>query len=153
MKGLMRRVKSRLAALHRDEQGADMIEYILVVAAIALPLLAVVIWFWKDISKWAGDLWEEAKANPPDDTSATLGEFLLSGSHRFSNRAGTRYARITSIQNVLDNCSDAGDMHVNKSSASTAAAVKVCNNRFMMTLALVRFFLFVFLPLALTLPL
>ncbi len=55
------RIKKGLLALHRDEKGADMIEYILVVAAIALPLLAVVIWFWKDISKWAGDLWDSAK--------------------------------------------------------------------------------------------
>jgi hypothetical protein len=38
-----------------------MVEYILVVAAIALPLLAVVIWFWKDISKEAADWWERAK--------------------------------------------------------------------------------------------
>jgi len=59
---MLRRIKKGLLALHRDEQGADMIEYILVVAAIALPLLAVVIWFWKDISKWAGTLWDQAKA-------------------------------------------------------------------------------------------
>ena len=38
----------KLRALHRDEQGADMVEYILIVAAVALPLLAVIIWFWKD---------------------------------------------------------------------------------------------------------
>jgi Flp pilus assembly pilin Flp len=58
---MISRIKKGLLALHRDEKGADMIEYILVVAAIALPLLAVVIWFWKDISRWAGDLWESAK--------------------------------------------------------------------------------------------
>ncbi len=58
---MLRRIKNGLLALHRDEKGADMIEYILVVAAIALPLLAVVIWFWKDISKWADQLWKDAK--------------------------------------------------------------------------------------------
>ena len=52
----------RLTALHRDQQGADMLEYILIVAAVALPLLAVIIWFWKDIASWAGQLWESAKS-------------------------------------------------------------------------------------------
>lgn len=64
------RIKNGLLALHRDEKGADMIEYILVVAAIALPLLAVVIWFWKDISKWADKLWTEAK----DETGKNPGD-------------------------------------------------------------------------------
>ena len=70
MKNVLQRVKTTLGALHRDERGADMIEYILVVAAIALPLLAVVIWFWKDISNWAKDLWTQAKGREtldPDD--------------------------------------------------------------------------------------
>ena len=66
---MLRRMRKALLALHRDEQGADMIEYILVVAAIALPLLAVVIWFWKDISKWAADLWDSAKAKQGEDPS------------------------------------------------------------------------------------
>ena len=66
---MLRRIRKGLLALHRDEQGADMIEYILVVAAIALPLLAVVIWFWKDISKFAGDLWDSAKGKQGVDPS------------------------------------------------------------------------------------
>jgi len=60
----------RLKSLHRDERGADMVEYILVIAAVALPLLLVVSWFWKDISRWAGDLWERVKAgetSSPDE--------------------------------------------------------------------------------------
>jgi len=70
MKNVLQRVKTTLGALHRDERGADMIEYILVVAAIALPLLAVVIWFWKDFSNWAKQLWTDAKGREtldPDD--------------------------------------------------------------------------------------
>ncbi len=58
---LVSRLKCRLAALHRDQRGADMLEYILIVAAIALPLLAVIIWFWKDISQWAKDAYEAVK--------------------------------------------------------------------------------------------
>jgi Flp pilus assembly pilin Flp len=59
---MLRRLKDTLLALHRDEKGADMVEYILIVAAVALPLVAVMIWFWKDISAWAGDLWEEVRS-------------------------------------------------------------------------------------------
>lgn len=59
---MISRIKKTLLALHRDEKGADMVEYILVVAAIALPLLAVIIWFWKDITSWAKGLWENAKS-------------------------------------------------------------------------------------------
>jgi Flp pilus assembly pilin Flp len=61
MKQLTRRIKRGLAALHRDEGGADMVEYILVMAAIALPIVAIVIWFRDDIADWAKGLWEEAK--------------------------------------------------------------------------------------------
>lgn len=69
---MLKTVARKLQALHRDEQGADMVEYILIVAAIALPVLALVIWFWKDISIWAATLWDSAKsqrgADPHDLT-------------------------------------------------------------------------------------
>lgn len=61
MKGMLSRVKRELQSLYRDEQGADMIEYILIVAAIALPLIAVIIWFWKDISNWTKEKYENIK--------------------------------------------------------------------------------------------
>jgi len=48
-------IGKKLKALHSDERGADMVEYVLIVAAVALPLLAVIIWFWHDISKWVGE--------------------------------------------------------------------------------------------------
>jgi Flp pilus assembly pilin Flp len=60
----MKRVWNTLKALHHDEQGADMVEYILVIAAIALPLMAVAIWFSKDIWAYAKDLWTNIKGNP-----------------------------------------------------------------------------------------
>ena len=69
---LVSRVKRRLCALHRDDQGAEMVEYMLIVAAVALPLMAVVIWFWKDIARWVGETWKEIKepgyeGTEPDD--------------------------------------------------------------------------------------
>lgn len=64
------RIRKRLRALHRDDGGADMVEYILLIAAVALPLLAVLIYFWKDISERVGtlwsDLWGEAQEGMPD---------------------------------------------------------------------------------------
>lgn len=36
---------SKVKALHEDQQGATMVEYVLIFAAIALPLLAVLIFF------------------------------------------------------------------------------------------------------------
>ena len=50
-----------LSELHRDEQGADMVEYVLIIAAIALPLLGVLIWFWGDIKEWIIELYEDIK--------------------------------------------------------------------------------------------
>ena len=67
MKGMLSKVKRELESLYRDEQGADMIEYILIVAAIALPLVAVIIWFWKDISNWTKARYDDLKG---DSTSA-----------------------------------------------------------------------------------
>jgi Flp pilus assembly pilin Flp len=55
-------MKKWIKALHRDEKGADMVEYVLIVAAVALPLLAVIIWFWKDISKWIGEVYAGIRA-------------------------------------------------------------------------------------------
>ena len=70
-KATLKRLRERAKALHRDERGADMLEYMLIVAAVALPLLFVVIWFWKDIKTWAQDLWTGAKGRAesgiPDD--------------------------------------------------------------------------------------
>ncbi len=51
----------KLKKLHRDEQGADMVEYILMIAAVALPLLGVLIWFWKDISRWVGEVYNNIR--------------------------------------------------------------------------------------------
>ena len=58
---MIKKLKSRLLALHRDEQGADMVEYILIIAAIGLPLLGVIIWFWKDIKEWMKDLYGQVQ--------------------------------------------------------------------------------------------
>jgi Flp pilus assembly pilin Flp len=66
---LWKTVGRRLQALHRDEQGADLIEYILIVAAIALPLLGVIIYYRKDIAEWVRGQYEEVKTESGDTTT------------------------------------------------------------------------------------
>lgn len=61
VKAMVQRMGRALRALHADERGADMVEYILIFAAVSLPLLGVLIWYWKDISTWASHLWEQAQ--------------------------------------------------------------------------------------------
>ena len=68
---MLRRIGKRLKALHADEQGADMVEYVLIVAAVALPLLAVIIWFWKDISRWVDEVYSDIKDNTRNAVRAT----------------------------------------------------------------------------------
>jgi len=60
---MLKSIKRTLLALHRDEQGADMVEYILIIAAVGLPLLAVILWFWHDISKVAKSWWDAIKGS------------------------------------------------------------------------------------------
>ena len=70
---MVRWMGRKLIALHKDEQGADMVEYVLIVAAVALPLLAVIIWFWKDISGWVGEAYSEIRSGTAETDPRTLG--------------------------------------------------------------------------------
>jgi Flp pilus assembly pilin Flp len=56
-----------LKNLHNDEQGADLIEYILIVAAVALPLLGVLIWYKNDIMEWITGQYEDVKSGNVDE--------------------------------------------------------------------------------------
>ena len=38
-----------------------MVEYILIVAAVGLPLLAVIIWFWHDIAEAVDNWWGQIR--------------------------------------------------------------------------------------------
>jgi len=66
---MLKAISDKVRALHNDEQGADMVEYILIVAAIALPVLGIVIWFWKDFAKWANELWMRGKGQTGQNPS------------------------------------------------------------------------------------
>ncbi|MHC4986140.1 MAG: Flp family type IVb pilin [Planctomycetota bacterium] len=53
---MLTRLRRTALALHRDDRGADMVEYVLIIAGIALPLLGVIIFFWSDIKDWVFEL-------------------------------------------------------------------------------------------------
>lgn len=53
----LKRIGKMLKRLHRDERGADMVEYILIVLMIALPLLGVAIIFRNEIASMVKSAW------------------------------------------------------------------------------------------------
>ncbi|MCL2701718.1 MAG: hypothetical protein FWE88_08495 [Phycisphaerae bacterium] len=62
---MVKRMRDALVRFHKDEGGIDMVEYVLLIAIVALPLLAVVIYFWKDIARWVGELWGKIREETP----------------------------------------------------------------------------------------
>jgi len=61
MSNAIRNFAAVAKSLYRDEQGANMVEYILIIAAVALPLLAVVLWYRNEISEWASEKWNDIR--------------------------------------------------------------------------------------------
>ena len=47
-----------LKRFHKDERGAEGVEIVLILAAVALPLLALLIAFRKKINAWVNEIWE-----------------------------------------------------------------------------------------------
>ena len=61
----VRRALGLLRALDRDERGADMVEYILLVAVIALPLLAVIIYYRDRIRDLLASMFGDVESRAP----------------------------------------------------------------------------------------
>jgi len=59
----MKKFIEKLKKLHTDQQGADLIEYVLIIAAIALPVLLLIIFFKDDLKAWIVEEYEEVKDN------------------------------------------------------------------------------------------
>lgn len=62
-KGGLRKV---LLQLHRDERGADMLEKLLIVAALVLPLLAILILFGTQLKDWLAEQWAKIMGESDD---------------------------------------------------------------------------------------
>ncbi len=58
---LLRRTKSALLSVHRNEQGAEGIEKLLILAAIALPLLGLLLFFRDELWNWVEGIWENVR--------------------------------------------------------------------------------------------
>ena len=67
VKHLLKRSLGRLRQLHRDQQGADMVEYILLVAVVALPLLAVIIYYRDKIRDLLADMFGDIESDATMD--------------------------------------------------------------------------------------
>ena len=61
---MLGKMKKALLALHKDEGGADMVEYVLLVALIGLPVLGIIWYFSKDyIWPWLEETWRNMAGN------------------------------------------------------------------------------------------
>ena len=59
----MKALLNILKKAHQSEQGSEAIEKIMILAAIALPLLALLIYFRKDLQQWLADQTSQVKSD------------------------------------------------------------------------------------------
>lgn len=52
-----------IAKLHNDDRGAEGLEKLLIIGAIALPLLGLLILFRNSISEWVSGIWGTVKSD------------------------------------------------------------------------------------------
>jgi Flp pilus assembly pilin Flp len=57
----MKKITQVLVRLWKDEQGAEGLEKLLIIAAIVLPLLGLLIVFRQNIGQWVSDLWNSIR--------------------------------------------------------------------------------------------
>lgn len=55
------RVRRLLARLHADEQGAEGLEKLLIIAAIVIPLLGLLIVFRNELTEWVRGGWDDIR--------------------------------------------------------------------------------------------
>eukprot|EP00752_Nemacystus_decipiens_P016823 g15055.t1 len=67
MTQLLTNMKEALLELWNDDQGAEGLEKVLIIAAIALPLLAVLLFFSGEIREWVADNFESVQGTSADE--------------------------------------------------------------------------------------
>lgn len=60
---LLTTAKAALTRIVREEKGAEGLEKLLIIAAVALPLLAVLLFFSGEIREWITTNWESVTGN------------------------------------------------------------------------------------------
>ena len=66
-------LRSALMHIHSDEQGAEGAEKVLIIAALVLPLLAILLFFKDAIKDWLKSQWEAIKGNDSTNTGTDPG--------------------------------------------------------------------------------
>lgn len=72
MKDCLKNLQETAIKLWNDDRGAEGLEKVLIIAAIALPLLAVLLFFSGEIREWVSDNWKSIEGtsgqeNDPGD--------------------------------------------------------------------------------------
>ncbi|MEO0475783.1 MAG: hypothetical protein AAF085_07420 [Planctomycetota bacterium] len=64
---MLANMKEAILELWNDDQGAEGLEKVLIIAAIALPLLAVLLFFSGEIREWVSDNWDSVQGTSGDE--------------------------------------------------------------------------------------
>jgi Flp pilus assembly pilin Flp len=69
----MKNFVKALARVHRCERGAEGLEKLLIIGAIALPLLGVLLYFRKSVTDWVYAAWESMTGKDPGNPAGPPG--------------------------------------------------------------------------------
>lgn len=75
MTKMLTNMKESALELWNDEQGAEGLEKVLIIAAIALPLLAVLLFFSGQIRTWVSDNWDSVGDTSQDQNDVDANPF------------------------------------------------------------------------------
>ena len=75
MTKLLTNMKQAALELWKDEEGAEGLEKVLIIAAIALPLLAVLLFFSGEIREWVAGNWDSVNDTAGDENDPTVNPF------------------------------------------------------------------------------
>lgn len=69
MTKMLTNMKEAVLELWNDDQGAEGLEKVLIIAAIALPLLAVLLFFSGEIREWVSENWDSVGSTSEDENA------------------------------------------------------------------------------------
>lgn len=68
MTKILNNMKNAALELWNDEQGAEGLEKVLILAAVALPMLALLVFFFGHIKEWVIEGWDDVQDNKADSS-------------------------------------------------------------------------------------